>query len=243
LASGRQSDYDQYYAAVANDSVHHEVSAGALRSPISKLQNDHLAASLDDFFTVPRNVLDLGCGEASLLIELASNFPSSDFFGFEPGPAAQTAISKAKTLGIRNLSIASLEGEESSKFLTYDLVIASHVIEHMVDFDLLDILPGFMAAGGLLYVEVPNSLLYESRGRLEFLYYFDRLHVNHFTPQSLVALMGGRGFSYVKHFEYTFPYWDGGEYPALGMLLRKGGDSANIVSPKILDATNRYHRA
>src|ERR1035438_9940255 len=69
LAGGRQSDYDEYYTALANDSVHQEVSAGAVRSPISKRQSDHLSALLGGFFDVPRNVLDLGCGEASLLIE------------------------------------------------------------------------------------------------------------------------------------------------------------------------------
>jgi hypothetical protein len=48
------------------------------------------------------------------------------------------------------------------------------------------------------------------------------------------------GFGYLKHFEYTFPYWDRGEYPALGMLFKKDGDAAEIVSPSILDRTNRY---
>jgi hypothetical protein len=238
LAGGRQSDYDQYYASVANDSVHQEVSVGAARSPISKLQNDYLVAALGGFFTAPRNVLDFGCGEASLLVELSTNFPSSTFVGFEPGPAAHTASSKAKMFGLDNLSMASLK--ESTKRVPYDLVIASHVIEHVLDFDLVRLLHGFSAEGGLLYVEIPNSLQYEAQERLEFLYYFDRLHVNHFTPQSLARLVTGYGFSYVKHFEYTFPYRDGGEYPALGMLFRKGGDAVDILSPSILDGTNRY---
>jgi hypothetical protein len=134
--------------------------------------------------------------------------------------------------------MASLK--ESTKRVPYDLVIASHVIEHVLDFDLVRLLHGFSAEGGLLYVEIPNSLQYEAQERLEFLYYFDRLHVNHFTPQSLARLVTGYGFSYVKHFEYTFPYRDGGEYPALGMLFRKGGDAVDILSPSILDGTNRY---
>jgi hypothetical protein len=240
LAEGRQTDYDEYYAAMANDSYHEEVAAGADRSPIARLQSDRLVAALGGFFTESRKVLDFGCGEASLLIELATNFPSSNFVGFEPGPAAQTASNKAKVLGLGNLSIVGVE--ESEQRGPYDLVIASHVIEHLVDLELLHLLHGFLAEGGLFYVEVPDSLHYEAHQRIEFLYYFDRLHVNHFTQQSLSRLAARYGFGYIKHFAYAFPYRDGGDYPALGMLLRKGGEAVDIASASILDGCNRYIR-
>jgi hypothetical protein len=238
MARGHQSDYDQYYAMVANDSCHQEVSGGIPRSPISKLQKDHLVAALAGFFATPRKVLDFGCGGASLLLELAASFPSSAFCGFDPGPAAQNGADNAKRMGLPNLSIADLS--ECTKRGPYDLVIASHVIEHVLDLDLIHLLHGLVADNGLLYVEVPDSLHYETQPRLEFLYYFDRLHVNHFTPQSLARLVGGYHFGYVTHFEYAFPYRDGGEYPALGMLFRKGGATVEIVSPSILDGANRY---
>jgi hypothetical protein len=238
VAGGCQSDYDQYYATVANDTYHQELSDGTARSPISTVQSDHLLIALGGFFAEPRKVLDFGCGEASLLVELATNFPSSAFFGFEPGPAAQVGSSKGATLGLDNLSIAGMA--ESKKCGPYDLVIVSHVMEHVLDFDLFSLLGSFLAEGGLLYVEVPNSLQYEACERLEFLYYFDRLHVNHFTPQSLARLAASYGFGCVEHFEYAFPYRDGGEYPALGMLFRKGGDAIDIGSPGIVDAANRY---
>jgi len=125
-------------------------------------------------------VLDFGCGEASLLIELATHFPSSVFLGFEPGPAAHTASNTAKTLGLDNLSIATMQ--EAHERGPYDLIIASHVMEHLVDFDLLHRLRDSLTESGILYVEVPDSLHYEDHQRLEFRYYFDRLHVNHFTP-------------------------------------------------------------
>ena len=241
LSGGQQSDYDNYYAGIANDSVHRDVSGGAVRSPISQRQSEYLTAALGGFFDIPRRVLDFGCGEGSLLVELATNFPKSTFFGFEPGPAALVATAKARQLGLKNLLITSLNAEEKGAPLRkYDLVIASHVIEHMVDFDILRLLPGSMESGALLYAEVPDSLRYEAQERLEFLYYFDRLHVNHFTPQSLARLMRGCGFNYLEHFEYAFPYWDGGEYPALGMLFTVSGGPMDIPSPCLLEASNRY---
>lgn len=238
LAEGCQTAYDQYYASVPNDTYHQEVSIGTARSPIAKLQSDYLVAALNGFFGIPRKVMDFGCGEACLLVELAINFPSSSFFGFDPGPAAHIASSKAKALGLNNLSIGDLK--TSVERGPFDLVIASHVVEHLLEFDPLRTLNSLLAANGLLYVEVPDPLRYETCERREFLYYFDRLHVNHFTPQSLTRLAAAYDFASIKHFQYSFPYRDGGEYPALGMLLRKGRADAAVTSPNILEAVNRY---
>jgi len=228
--------YDEYYKSLANDSYHGEVAGGAIRSPIAKLQQKCLLDLLGTFFTHTRNVLDFGCGEASLLVELASEFPTSKFRGFDPSPASQIGYRKAERLGLNNLAISHLKPSGAK----YDLIIASHVLEHLLDFDLLRSWNSLLSESGLLYVEVPNSLQYATNERLEFLYYFDRLHVNHFTPQSLTRLVAAHGFGYLGHFEYEFPYRDGKEYPALGMLYRKGGDKIDIPSPSILRAAELY---
>lgn len=238
ISGGGQGEYDQYYAAVTNDSYHGELSVGSARSPISALQKDHLVPALGSFFEVPRRVLDFGCGEASLLVELALSQPSATFVGFEPGPAMHKALKKAEMLHLDNLSMASLE--ECSQSGPYDLIIASHVFEHLHDFELIDLLRGLLTEDGLLYVEVPNALRYPTYERVEFLYYFDRLHVNHFTPQALSRLTAKFGLGHVKHFEYAFPYRDGGEYPALGLLFQKGASSSEIVSGGIAEETKRY---
>ncbi|MGB6973076.1 MAG: class I SAM-dependent methyltransferase [Terracidiphilus sp.] len=238
VASGSQKEYDEYYKSLANDSVHAELARGSLHSPISEVQRDRLVSALGGFFDQPRRVLDFGCGEASLLVELAGDFPSSTFLGFDPSPGAQIGLNKAKALGLSNLFIADLEASTARG--PCDLVIVSHVMEHLLDFDLLKLLNRTLAENGLLYIEVPNSLLYESYGREEFLYYFDRLHVNHFTPESLVRLAARYGFGYLRHIEYTFPYRDGGEYPALGVLFEKAREPVGIASPRIIEASRRY---
>jgi SAM-dependent methyltransferase len=202
------------------------------------LASDCALVGNNAFFARPRRVLDFGCGGASLLLELASRFPSSSFVGFEPGPTAATALKHARLLDLKNLTMAGLD--QATGLGPYDLVIVSHVIEHVLDFDLFELLRDLLAESGILYIEIPNPLQYESHERREFLYYFDRLHVNHFTPQALAGLAGRHGFGYLSHFEYAFPYRDGGEYPALGMVLRKGGDIVDLASPSILDAATRY---
>ncbi len=236
LASGSHHHYDEYYESLANDSYHAEVAGAADRSPIAKLQQKRLVDLLGKFFSYPRDVLDFGCGGASLLLELAGEFPTSQFQGFDPSPASQVGCQKAKELGMNNLTVSDLQPSEGK----YDLIIASHVLEHLLDFDLLRSWNSLLAEDGRLYVEVPNSLRYASHERLEFLYYFDRLHVNHFTTQSLTRLLVAYGFGYVGHFEYQFPYRDGKEYPALGMLFRKGGETVDISSQSILQAAKLY---
>lgn len=236
VAGGDQNDYDEYYKSVANDSYHAELAGGDLHSPISKLQRDHLLRLLGGGFGQSKNVLDFGCGEASLLVELAGEFPLSSFWGFDPGPGAQIGADKAKALGLTNLAVSNVKPIARR----YDLIILSHVLEHLVDFDLLHFLNTLLTENGLLYIEVPNSLQYATYERQEFLYYFDRLHVNHFTPQSLARLAAAHGFGHVGHLEYTFPYRDGKEYPSLGTLFRKGEDPVDVPSTSILQTTTLY---
>jgi len=235
---GRQEDYNEYYASIANDSCHAELSGDNQRSPVSKLQKKHLVRALGSFFERERKVLDFGCGEGCLLVELASDFPTSNFLGFDPSPAAQTGSKKAAALGLDNVSISG--SKKIAENGPYDLVIASHVVEHLIDLDLLELLNAHLADEGLLYLEVPNANQYTSHERREFLYYFDRLHVNHFTPQSLARLCANYGLGYLKHFEYAFPYRDGGEYPALGMLFKKRKPAVQLPSPSIIEVANRY---
>lgn len=238
VAAGSSSAYDEYYRSLANDSYHAELSPDNLHSPIAQLQRRNLSAALGSYLDKKRKVLDFGCGEAALLVELAAEFPPSTFIGFDPSPGAQIGTKKADLLGLKNLRIASFA--EISDAGPYDLIIVSHVLEHLLDFGLLDLLNTLLTDTGLLYVEVPNALQYEHYRRREFLYYFDRLHLNHFTPQSLARLTANHGFQFVERLEYAFPYRDGEQYPALGILFRRGKQIAAVSSPSVMEAAERY---
>ncbi len=240
VAAGSQPAYDRYYGSQANDAVHHELAAGSIRSPISVLQKQYLVSALGDLLTTPRRVLDFGCGEGSLLVELAAAYPSSSFVGFEPGPAAAKALWKARQLKLTNLSLVNLE--EACTQAPYDLVIVSHVLEHVIDLNILSLLNQLIGSSGLLYLEVPDALQYENYSRSQFLYYFDRLHVNHFTPQALSQLAAMFGLVPMTHFSYHFPYRDQGRYPAIGMILASGDSASTLMSPQLPEGLVRYVR-
>lgn len=236
VGGGSQSAYDRYYNAVANDTYHNELGPADAASPIVKIQSSRLLAALGYFFDSPRNVLDFGCGQGDLVTFLASSFPTSRFTGFEPGPAGHIAIRKAEQLGLRNFAIVDTPDARAP----YDLLIASHVVEHLVDLTILDLLEKLILPDGMLYIEVPDAESYDRYQRREFLYYFDRLHVNHFTPEALVNLMARYECRCVAYFEYGYPYRDGSEYPALGMLFQKGSHGVNVLSRNVLKNAKRY---
>ncbi|HEY4031013.1 MAG TPA: class I SAM-dependent methyltransferase [Caulobacteraceae bacterium] len=239
LGSGDQSEYNRYYSTLSSDTTHSEVAGGESSRSIASLQLEKILELLGGFFERPRRVLDFGCGEARLLLEMASRFPHCTFVGFEPGLDVQDQKSAYKNVNaFGNIHITRDKNEISQG--DFDLVISSHVVEHILDFGELDFLRDCVVDEGFLYVEVPDSLSYEDFERREFLYYFDRLHVNHFTLESLNKLFEKLDFGFLNHVAYAFPYRDGGSYPAIGALFQRGRLSAEVKSPDIMAATGRY---
>jgi 2-polyprenyl-3-methyl-5-hydroxy-6-metoxy-1,4-benzoquinol methylase len=231
VAAGDARDYDAYYAAVANDECHREVegadSPSAQQAALLRRQLGRL----------PARVLDFGCGSGDLLAELAAANPDSHFVGWDvSAPALGTA--RQRLANLANAAIVPFEALASEG--PFDLVILSHVLEHLLEFSLLATLRDLLADDGVIYIEVPDALRYEHRPRLEYLYYFDRLHVNHFTPQALASLGAKFGFGFTGQVERDFRYRDGQPYPAVGVFFRKDEPMAAVDSPDLGASLGRY---
>jgi SAM-dependent methyltransferase len=80
----------------------------------------------------PRRVVEIGCGDGSLLLELAQVWPAATFDGFELSPPA---IEIARGRGIpRAGRLEAYDGERvPAEDGTYDLAVLSHVLEHVPD--------------------------------------------------------------------------------------------------------------
>ena len=142
-------------------------------------------------------VLDVGCGSGKLLVSLRNN-GISHVEGLDQSPAAVDRAAAAGVL-VHKGSVFHFSGGD------FDFVIASHVMEHVVD------LPAFVARlyaavapGGMLYVEVPDAANCRRHldpkspdtwifGR-ELFTHFTPEHVNFFSAQSLRNLMQRFGF-------------------------------------------------
>ena len=78
----------------------------------------------------PRRVVEIGCGDGSLLLELAQVWPAATFDGFEISPPA---IEIARSRGIpRAGRLETYDGSRvPAEDKAYDLAVLSHVLEHV----------------------------------------------------------------------------------------------------------------
>lgn len=146
-------------------------------------------------------------------------FTENKYFGLDPN---------VKNTRSGNLTLMSnMTGIDCQ----FDLIIVSHTLEHLVDFEIMDKLRAMLKPSGLFFVEVPDASRYDRYDRKEFMYQLDRLHVNHFSLASLEKLLEKRGLKRVSSGSNDFEYKDGELYPAIYMVAEV--NSGEIEWPRI----------
>ncbi len=133
----------------------------------------------------PARVLDYGCGWGSLLLSLGSGFSLA---GYDlVGEATSNLARTMRALG-RPFEAATVDAHGALSAGDFDLVIASHVLEHVVDDEaLLRSLRAALKPGGLLLVNVPINELVP-----------DPKHVRSYDAQQLERKLAGAGFEIVS---------------------------------------------
>jgi 2-polyprenyl-3-methyl-5-hydroxy-6-metoxy-1,4-benzoquinol methylase len=139
--------------------------------------------------TEPPSVLDIGCATGAMLLHLRDR--GWRVTGVEISPSAEYARA-ARSLDVRSLPLEENHFPEES----FDLVLASHVLEHLND-------PGsfvrearrLLRPGGRCLVSTPNIAGFQaplcgSRWRSAI---FDHLYL--FSVRTLRALLKGAGFT------------------------------------------------
>ena len=189
--------YYRYYQTVQNDAGHIVVSDKSTSLP--QLQAARIRTRLGKDFC--GSILDFGCGQARLLQLLTREYPKASLYGHDVSNFVEPDS------GIQFLP--SIE----DRALCFDLIIVSHVLEHLVGFSIIGVLAGLLAPGGLMYIEVPNPHEYSDCSRREFMYYFDRLHINHFSQTAMSRLLSQFELGIDSSGTHRFLYRDG-VYPA-----------------------------
>jgi len=220
--------YRQYYETTQHDSGHVDDTGlpGSLHNIQARLVGEHLGR---DFHG---NCLDFGCGAGQLSELLMRSLPKSHFYGVDLRNS------------LRPSSPVEFLSDFASNGIRFDLIILSHVAEHMVDLSDISSLTKRLVPGGSIYVEVPDPLTYGDHPRREFMYYFDRLHVNHFSQTALTRLLAGCNLKVTRRGSHKFRYRDG-DYPAQFVFAsEKNATEAPIKSVSTLaQAFDVYHQS
>ncbi len=136
-------------------------------------------------------VLDVGCGAGGTLVAFAAEGHTCIGCDFDE---TYLACGRRLHLDLRAGGLEQLAGEAP-----FDLVIASHVIEHCRDpFALLEQVRPWVAESGLLYVEVPGVLSIDAHHDGNLLEFLQNAHCWHFTEATLRAVLQRAGFEIVR---------------------------------------------
>lgn len=134
-------------------------------------------------------ILDVGCASGTLLA-LLSTAGFGDVQGIDP---SASAVASARRLGQRAW-VGDLDTPLPAELGTFDVVILSHVLEHLANpRTALSNLRAALRPGALVYAEVPDAARY-AEYLVEPFVDFNHEHVNHFSLPHLDELFRASGF-------------------------------------------------
>ena len=125
----------------------------------------------------PGKLLEVGCRNGGLLVNL--RLRDWELWGLEPSRVAEAALKS----GI-NVIFGTLENTELEE-KKYDLIICSHVLEHMYDPNIIKKMVSALKLDGNIMIEVPDS----TKPVAQIGEYFSHEHLNHFTFGTLQYLL------------------------------------------------------
>ena len=230
-------DYRRHYRRHSK----YETAVAASGSGVSEadaLRIDETAGWIAPHLAAGASILDVGAGQGGLLRAFVSR-GWNDVAGIDPSAGCVARMAQA---GI----VAAVGELEDPAWPTdpkrFDLVVLSHVLEHV--FDATDVLARVArrtAEGGRIYIEVPDASRYEV-GSFPPFYFLDPEHINHFDESTLRGLAGRLGWRVEASWTRTLGLASGERYPATGVLLRRGrGDGPSESDwPSTASSVARY---
>jgi 2-polyprenyl-3-methyl-5-hydroxy-6-metoxy-1,4-benzoquinol methylase len=169
-------------------------------APGAEYFNEVRSEVLELVHGVPERVLEVGCGTGALLEELHRR-GSKTLCGIEVRPDV-AELARARDC-VEEVVVGDVESEAIDfEHENFDLVVASHVLEHLVNpWNAVSRLAGWIRPGGQLVGAVPNvrhmkvvlPLLAKGRWRYEESGILDWTHLRFFTRESVISMFAGTG--------------------------------------------------
>lgn len=229
-----QAAYDWYYQTQAKYGGPTGTGAGLDAADQQRLEE--LADRLTPW--LQRNdsaLLDIGCGAGGLL-QVLQGRGYTRIEGIDPDPVATSVIrqrGQAARTGLAADTPTLLAGRQ------FDLIVLSHVAEHLRDLSWLHLLPTLLTPHGAIYVEVPDARHYRC-GERPPLYYFDSEHINHFGPHALARLFMRMGLAPQTFIDTPPTLADGTRYPAIAGIAHASHGESRLPPATMLPHLRRY---
>ncbi len=218
--SGTQTDYDRYYAEFSKYEDNQISTGGGGSGWDAERLGDTAQAIAQVFTDREKRIVDIGCANGGLLGEL-KKLGFRNLVGLDPSPAC--VAHTRSSYGVE-AAIGSLD-RLPSEIGRFDLVILSHVLEHVLNLQsAIEKVSQFLEEDGLLYVEVPDAARYRDFLVAPF-QDFNTEHINHFNLTSMRNLFVPRGFRVEQTGEKAIASSPDNHYPAIFGFFRAGGVS------------------
>lgn len=136
----------------------------------------------------PTLVLEVGCGAGGIL--QAFRHRGAEIVGCDLGDEYLQFGRANHGLDLRHGTLAELQLKRPA-----DVIVYSHVLEHVLDLNgEIGRIGRALAPGGHVYIEVPSVKNIHQAYRGDFLGLLQNAHTFHFTAETLLNVMGQHGF-------------------------------------------------
>jgi SAM-dependent methyltransferase len=223
--SASQEDYNTYYS-ILSKYEDADISSGSAFN-----QNDYdrmvrTADALEKYVEIGDAILDLGCANGGLLKVLKER-GFKNLTGIDP---SRICVNNVKSAGIEAVQTHIFEQFFIDWDKKFDLVILSHVAEHIRDLGTaVKIAKSKLTHKGIIYIEVPDATMYDKFFVVPY-YFIDSEHINHFSGKSLDNLMQQYGFRNIYTCQGQYKITENIDYPYFYSLF----DLKENVNSKVL---------
>lgn len=162
-------------------------------------------------------VIDVGSGNGGLLLAL-KELGYKNLTALDP---SEKCVENIKKNGIKAQIGSIFQHNVKDKF---DLVILSHVMEHLVEVDkAMSALISLTDDRGVIYIEVPDASMYVENDVVPF-YFFDTEHINHFEEVSLINLGFSHGLQVFNLGKNQIQVGETTKYPVIHSAYKRIGN-------------------
>ena len=217
-----QIELDQYYSNISKYEDK-QISTGGGYNIYDKERLEGVAKYLSKLFPDKNiKIADVGCAIGGLLEQL-KKLGFENITGIDPSKSCVEITKNEKGIDCIHSSLFDL----NESFGIYDLIIISHVWEHILDLETaMSSLEKILSPNGFIYIECPNAMNYKNTIHAP-LQELNTEHINHFYEKGFLNYFGLRDYNCIDIGNKIVKIASGEDYDALYGVFQKSSIKLN----------------